>query len=115
MPNQKPYEFAIRVIGGLAYHNNSCSRYIPIYLNDYSEAIHFIPSFLNANINTGFKIPDDVSKLIKTLLNESYSIDKVKELKTEFFINEMKEISNKYLSDDHTTCNFKGGCPKVSY
>ncbi|XP_065668577.1 uncharacterized protein LOC100205133 isoform X2 [Hydra vulgaris] len=108
--NQKPYEFAIRVINGLAYHNNSCSRYIPIYLNDYSEVAHLIPSFLKVTIAAGFKIPEDVLKLVKILSNNTCTSEK--ELKNDFFINELRESVTKYLSKDHKKCSFKAGCPK---
>ncbi|XP_012554826.1 uncharacterized protein LOC100205133 isoform X1 [Hydra vulgaris] len=108
--NQKPYEFAVRVINGLAYHNNSCSRFIPIYLNDYSEIAHLIPSFLKVTITAGFKIPEDVLKLVKIISNKTFTSEKG--LKNEFFINELRESVIKYLSKNHEKCSFKAGCPK---
>lgn len=105
MPKHKPYEFALRVISGLAYHNNSCSRYIPMYLTSYNEAVHLLPSFLNASTSFGYRIPKDTYKLICRIFNlERLTQTNERQAKDNYFIDRMKSTAKLIVDSHHETC-----------
>ncbi|XP_057312895.1 uncharacterized protein LOC130654349 isoform X3 [Hydractinia symbiolongicarpus] len=105
LPKHKPYEFALRVISGLAYHNNSCSRYIPMYLTSYNEAVHLLPSFLNASTSFGYRIPKDTYKLICRIFNlERLTQTNERQAKDNYFIDRMKSTAKLIVDSHHETC-----------
>lgn len=102
----RPYEFAVNVISGLAYHQNDSSRYIPLYLTSYEKALSLMPSFLIATQDMGFQIPRELPQLIRRLLGSTIP-SKTKEqiVKMNFFINRMKTAFKKIECEKHTTCS----------
>ena len=113
LPKHKPYEFALRVISGLAYHTNSCSRYIPMYLSTYNEAVHLLPSFLNASASFGYRIPKDVGKLLCRILQiEKLCNTEEREIKDKFFIDRIKATAKIFLERCHPNCSVEN-CTKV--
>ncbi|XP_057314130.1 uncharacterized protein LOC130655397 isoform X2 [Hydractinia symbiolongicarpus] len=102
----RPYEFAVKVISGLAYHQNDSSRYIPLYLTSYEKALSLMPSFLIATQDMGFQIPRELSQLMRRLLGSTVP-SKTKEqlVKMNFFINKMKTACKKIECEKHTTCS----------
>ncbi|XP_057289550.1 uncharacterized protein LOC130612263 [Hydractinia symbiolongicarpus] len=101
----RPYEFALKIIGGMAFHENDCSRYIPIYLTSYQEAVSILPSFLNASQTFGYRLPDDISKLIQNLTNRDSMLSSTeRETKDNFFIRKMMDNRKKMLALEHSNC-----------
>ncbi|XP_057296786.1 uncharacterized protein LOC130625701 [Hydractinia symbiolongicarpus] len=108
----RPYEFAVRMIGGLAFHQNDSSRYIPIYLSSYKEAVKFIPSFVNASMSFGYQVPKDIKKLLLRITSEKQlqtTADRT--AKDKFFINKMENQRKKIMKEQHLNC-IKEYCTK---
>ena len=113
----KPYEFAMKVLGGLAYNENDASRYIPVYLSSYRDIVQSLPSFLNATATFGYQIPKDLEQLIKRIykrdITNILASSKERHLKDKFFISKMKEQAKKILEKRHAHC-LSENCIKVS-
>lgn len=99
----------------MAFHENDCSRYIPLYLTSYQEAVSTLPSFLNASQTFGYRLPDDITKLIQNLTNRnSMSSSAERETKDKFFIRKMMDNRKKMLALEHSNC-IQEYCTKVSF
>lgn len=112
----RPYEFALKVISGLAYYNGTSSRYIPIYLTNIKKAIHLLPSFLTASTSLGYQLPKEVNKLLsRLLLNHKRMLTKTVErkVKDKFFVERMKSVVKKITEAKHGVC-CNQSCIKVS-
>ncbi|XP_057317192.1 uncharacterized protein LOC130662360 isoform X2 [Hydractinia symbiolongicarpus] len=108
----KPYEFALKIIGGLAFHQNDSSRYIPMYLSSYKESVNIIPSFLNASTSFGYQLPQNIKKLLLRITSEEQlQATSERMVKDEFFINKMNEHSKKIIAKEHPHC-IKDYCTK---
>ncbi|XP_057289970.1 uncharacterized protein LOC130612641 [Hydractinia symbiolongicarpus] len=108
----RPYEFALKIIGGLAFHQNDSSRYIPMYLSSYKESVNIIPSFLNASTSFGYQLPQDMKKLLlRITTEEQFQATSERTVKDEFFINRMNEHRRKIITKEHPHC-IKEYCTK---
>ncbi|XP_057313714.1 uncharacterized protein LOC130655029 [Hydractinia symbiolongicarpus] len=108
----RPYEFALKVISGLAYHQNDSSRYIPLYLTSYEKALSLMPSFFIGSHNFGYKLPKDITKLLRHLLHSTdLSNSKDMAAKLEYFTNKTKATC-KRIEAKHHYCCCKEDCMK---
>ncbi|XP_057314109.1 uncharacterized protein LOC130655377 [Hydractinia symbiolongicarpus] len=103
----KPYEFALQIISGIALNTNNCSRYFPLYLSSYQETVSWFPSFLLAAKHKGFKIPDELEKLLRVLNGKISNPDN----KHVIILNRMKTLAKKMKEKEHLCC-FRDKCDK---
>ncbi|XP_057302956.1 uncharacterized protein LOC130638053 isoform X2 [Hydractinia symbiolongicarpus] len=108
----RPYEFALKLITAMAYHQNSSFQFIPLYLTSYDKAITLIPSFLLATQDAGYRIPKNIMSLVTRLSGGKKPI-KSKEMlpKLNFFLNRMRATCKKVESKKHKECS-EGDCDK---
>ena len=71
---QRPYDFTMTMLSGLAFHQNEASRYIPIYVDQYKDIFDFIPPFLCASKIPGFQIPFELDRLIGFMQNKPVEV-----------------------------------------
>ncbi|XP_057290655.1 uncharacterized protein LOC130613323 [Hydractinia symbiolongicarpus] len=108
----RPYEFALKIIGGMAFHQNDSSRYIPMYLSSYKEAVKIIPSFLNASTSFGYQLPQDMKKLLSRITSKKQlQATSERIAKDKFFFNKMYEHRKKISAKEHPHC-IKEYCTK---
>ncbi|XP_057289448.1 uncharacterized protein LOC130612168 [Hydractinia symbiolongicarpus] len=108
----RPYEFALKIIGGMAFHQNDSSRYIPMYLSSYKESVKTIPSFLNASTSFGYQLPQDIKKLLSRITSKKQLQATGERIaKDQFFIKKMNEHRKKILEKQHPHC-IKEYCTK---
>ena len=99
----------------MAFRENECSRYIPIYFKDYGDIIKEIPTFLSASTNCGYKVPNQIKDLVKYMKQVSIlTVDKNTNQKLNFFLEKIKSQAKSMLFDKHITC-CQGQCLQVSY
>lgn len=110
----KPYEFALNVISGLMFHTNDSSRYLAMYTSSFQEAMHYMPTIFHASQDYGYRIPNDVPRLVEKLLGRKIDEQqKERELKNKLFLDRMKFSKKKLDSKVHEKCQ-RTKCHKVS-
>lgn len=101
---QKPFEYSLRMLGGLAFSTDHASRYIPLYLNSYKKTLHLLPPFLFASANCGYEIPAELESLIAHIRQKKIVADAETELKMKFFSKKMRSQAKKILKPVHAEC-----------
>lgn len=109
---QKPFEYSLRMLGGLAFSTDHASRYIPLYLNSYKKTLHLLPPFLFASANCGYEIPAELESLIAHIRQKKIVADAETELKMKFFSKKMRSQAKKILKPVHAEC-FAAKCALV--
>ncbi|XP_057302957.1 uncharacterized protein LOC130638079 [Hydractinia symbiolongicarpus] len=106
------YEFFLKFIARMAYHQNMGSTFIPLYLTSYDKAITLMPSFLVAAQDAGYRIPNNLMSLVTRLSGGKKPIES-KELlaKLNHLLNRMKATCKKMESKEHKECS-EGDCDK---
>lgn len=113
LQTHRPFDFAIAMMQGLAVHNNSYSKYIPLYLTTYYEAVKYFPPFLNANTSYGYQLPQESIRLVARMLGtSSLKQSKEREIKDKQFLGRMKELTKAYHQTRHSNC-INSNCKKV--
>ena len=109
-----PYEFALKMMNGIAFHRNNSSRYIPIYLKPYRDSVALFPNFVAASQHIGYQMPHDINKLLQFLVStdEEYCTDS-QQIKNQFFMHRMETLSKKLMQLPHQDCN-REYCRSVS-
>ena len=109
----RPYKFVLRLIEGLAFHSNNCSRFIPVYIKPYAEALELFPTFLIASKHTGYQIPKDIQKLTNFMLVKDEQFQTEEETANrQLYTSRMESVLKKFLEETHPGCN-KDYCCKV--
>jgi len=104
------------MITGLMCHHNDTSRYIMLYVDTYEVAMNYIPTAFHATQDYGYRIPNDLTKLVEMLcvyqdLKEVAKLEQ-RRLKNQLFINRMENTARKMQCHSHEKCN-KTKCFKV--
>lgn len=105
------------MITGLMCHHNDTSRYLMLYVDPYETAIHYIPTAFHATQGYGYRIPNDLAKLVEILCLHQDITEVTKQeqrrLKNQIFLNRMENTSKKLQGHSHEKCN-KTKCFKVT-
>ena len=91
-----------------------CSRYIPLYLKQYKDIVEHIPRFLSATTNCGYRIPDQIKKLLEHVKETEELVIETTEVehKMNFFLERLKTQVKNLLTGPHLNC-CQGECSKV--
>jgi len=113
---QRPFDFTMKVLSGLAFRQNEASRYIPVYIKEYKQIFSHIPPFLCASKLCGFQVPDKLKDLIRYVKQISETSQdpeaKDKKEKLEFFVQKLKSQAKTMYGDTHKNC-YKQQCCQV--
>ncbi|XP_066929848.1 uncharacterized protein [Clytia hemisphaerica] len=100
---QRPFDFTIKILSGLAFRHNKISRYIPIYIKDYEQIFNFIPPFLCASKSNGFQVPMQLRELIHHMTGDS-TTNRELSLKLDFFLQKLKSQADHIENGLHKQC-----------
>lgn len=105
MPKHRPYEFTLKMLSGLAFYQNDCSRYLPLYLTPYEKVVDFLPSFLNSSTTFGYQLPKDVQKLIRRLTGKKkLKVTPERSAKDKYFLERMESKLISICENQHPHC-----------
>ncbi|XP_057313759.1 uncharacterized protein LOC130655075 [Hydractinia symbiolongicarpus] len=105
MPKHKPYEFTLKMLSGLAFHQNDCSRYLPLYLTSYEKVVDLLPSFLNSSTTFGYQLPKDVQKLIRRFTGKKkLKVTPERAAKDKYFLERMESRLISICENQHPHC-----------
>jgi len=96
----------MKLMEGIAVHDETRAEFIPVYLTTYSKAVSLFPPFLKATSTCGYRLPHKVDDLIGNL-RKTTGVRKFKEqtVKDRLFISDMKESAKHFLLKKHDDCN----------